>query len=110
MRATHDRPFAQLDLSSRKFYSEHYKNSKRRVCFPHHLRVDARRGVRLRVARHGVERDGKEVNRIALALLRLAEPNHPPKNGKANVNGTLGIRRDGRGAAGSRISHQLAPT
>lgn len=63
-----------------------------------HLRVDAGRGVGLQVARHGVERDVEEVHRVALALLRLAEPNHPPsQTSQHTVSEISGIRRSDGG-------------
>ena len=43
-----------------------------------HLRVDARGGVRLGIARHRMERDGDEVHRVALGPLCVTNPDHPP--------------------------------
>jgi hypothetical protein len=63
-----------------------------------YLRVDAGGGVRLRIARDGVERDGEEIHRVGLALLHLTDPNHPPGG---DEQGPGGLRRAGAEGDGS---------
>jgi hypothetical protein len=69
-----------------------------------HLRVDAGRGVRLQVARHGVERDVEEVHRVTLALLRLAEPNHPPGSSETSQQTVSGKENRASEEGGGRAS------
>lgn len=71
-----------------------------------YLRVDAGGGVRLRIARDGVERDGEEIHRVGLALLHLTDPNHPPSSTHKHTRTLRRVRGNGEATTWGEVENE----